>query len=59
MSALLQFATFLNSLKIMPKVGKKHYAYTKEGVAAAKKAARKKGVPVKNTGPKMSLSSGY
>jgi hypothetical protein len=27
----------------MPKVGKKHYPYTKKGVAAAKKAAKKTG----------------
>ena len=27
----------------MPKVGKKHYPYTKKGVAAAKKAAKKSG----------------
>ena len=26
----------------MPKVGKKHYPYTKKGRAAAKKAAKKK-----------------
>ena len=26
----------------MPKVGKKHYPYTKKGKAAAKKAAKKK-----------------
>tara|TARA_R100000935_G_scaffold55864_1_gene86382 strand:- start:177 stop:287 length:111 start_codon:yes stop_codon:yes gene_type:complete len=33
----------------MPKVGKKTYAYTKKGKAAAKKAAKKKGVKVKKT----------
>ena len=27
----------------MPKVGKKHYPYTKKGVAMAKKAAKKTG----------------
>ena len=27
----------------MPKGGKKHYPYTKKGVAAAKKAAKKSG----------------
>ena len=31
----------------MPKVGKKHYSYTPKGKAAAKKAAKKKGVKVK------------
>ncbi len=31
----------------MPKVGSKHYAYTPKGMAAAKKAAAKKGVKVK------------
>jgi len=33
----------------MPKVGKKHYAYTKTGKAAAKKAAKKMGKKVTNT----------
>ena len=36
----------------MPKVGKKHYAYTPAGMAAAKRAAKKKGVTVKYTKPK-------
>ena len=27
----------------MPKVGKKHYPYTKKGKAAAKRAAKRKG----------------
>ena len=31
----------------MPKVGKKHYPYTKKGKAAAKSAAKKKGKKVK------------
>ncbi len=31
----------------MPKVGNKHYAYTPTGIAAAKKAAKKKGTPLK------------
>ena len=30
----------------MPKVGKKHYPYTKKGKAAAKSAAKKKGKKV-------------
>jgi hypothetical protein len=30
----------------MPKVGKKHYPYTKEGQAATKKAAKKSGKKV-------------
>ena len=30
----------------MPKVGSKHYAYTPKGMAAAKAAAKKKGVKV-------------
>jgi hypothetical protein len=30
----------------MPKVGKKHYAYTAKGKAAAKKAAKRKGAKV-------------
>jgi len=30
----------------MPKVNGKHYAYTKEGMAKAKAAAKKKGVKV-------------
>ena len=32
----------------MPKVGKKTYAYTPKGKAAAKKAAKKKGLKVKS-----------
>ena len=31
----------------MPQVGKKHYSYTKEGMAKAKAAAKKRGVKVK------------
>lgn len=31
----------------MPKVGKMHFPYTKKGKAAAKKAAMKKGMPMK------------
>ena len=35
----------------MPKVGKKEFPYTKKGVAAAKKAAKKQGVKmVKKSG---------
>ena len=30
----------------MPKVGNKHYSYTKKGMAKAKAAAKKKGVKV-------------
>ena len=30
----------------MPKVGSKHYSYTKKGMAKAKAAAKKKGVKV-------------
>ena len=30
----------------MPKVGKKHYAYTAKGMAKAKAAAKKKGMKV-------------
>ena len=32
----------------MPKVGKKHYAYTAKGKAAAKKAAKRTGMKVKS-----------
>ena len=32
----------------MPKVGGKHYSYTKKGKAAAKKAAKKSGKKVKH-----------
>jgi hypothetical protein len=32
----------------MPQVGKKHYKYTKEGMAKAKKEAKKTGMPVQN-----------
>ena len=31
----------------MPQVGKTHYKYTKEGMAKAKAAAKKRGVKVK------------
>ena len=31
----------------MPTVGKKKYSYTKKGMTAAKKAAKKKGMKVK------------
>ena len=34
---------------MMPKVGSKHYAYTKAGEAAAKKEAAKTGMPMKMT----------
>ena len=30
----------------MPRVGKKHYSYTKKGMAKAKAAAKRKGVNV-------------
>jgi hypothetical protein len=33
----------------MPRVGKKTYAYTKKGKAAAKKAAKKKGLKVRKS----------
>jgi len=33
----------------MPKVGKKQYPYTKAGKKAAKRAAKRKGVPVNYT----------
>ncbi len=33
----------------MPKVGSKHYSYTKKGRAAAKAAARRTGKKVTNT----------
>ena len=33
----------------MPKVGKKTYAYTPKGRAAAKKAAKKKGLKVRKS----------
>ena len=32
----------------MPKVGKKHYPYTKKGKAAARKAAKKTGKKLKS-----------
>jgi len=32
--------------KTMPKVGKKHYSYTKKGIAMAKAAAKKAGKKV-------------
>jgi len=31
----------------MPKVGSKHYSYTKKGVAAARKEAKRTGKPLK------------
>ena len=31
----------------MPQVGSKHYSYTKKGMAQAKKAAKKMGMPVR------------
>mgnify|MGYP003121999963 FL=1 len=31
----------------MPQVGKKHYSYSKKGMAQAKKAAKKMGMPVR------------
>ena len=31
----------------MPKVGKKHYSYSKSGRAAAKRASKRTGMPVK------------
>jgi len=33
----------------MPKVGKRHYAYTAKGKAAAKKAAKRTGKKMTNT----------
>ena len=36
----------------MPKVGGKKYAYTPEGVAAAKRASQKAGAPMKKEEPK-------
>lgn len=33
----------------MPKVGNKHFAYTKAGYTAAKKEAKKSGKPMKMT----------
>lgn len=33
----------------MPKVGKRHYAYTPKGKAAAKKAAKRTGKKMTNT----------
>jgi hypothetical protein len=33
----------------MPKVGSKHYSYSKRGVAAAKKEAKRTGKPLKKT----------
>jgi len=40
----------------MPKVGKKHYAYTAKGKAAAKKAAKK---ATKRKGTKVMRKKGY
>ena len=37
----------------MPKVGKKEFPYTPKGMAAAKAAAKKKGVKVKTVSKKM------
>jgi len=31
----------------MPQVGNKHYSYTKKGMAQAKKAAKKMGMPMR------------
>ena len=31
----------------MPQVGSKHYSYTKKGMAQAKKAAKKMGMPMR------------
>lgn len=31
----------------MPQVGKSHYSYSKKGMAQAKKAAKKMGMPVR------------
>tara|TARA_Y100000592_G_scaffold41034_1_gene64982 strand:- start:243 stop:464 length:222 start_codon:yes stop_codon:yes gene_type:complete len=47
----------------MPKVGNKHFAYTKEGEKAAKEKSAKTGQPVKNmkkymAGGMLNLSSG-
>jgi hypothetical protein len=42
-----QTNNFLNHKeKTMPKVGKKHYSYTKKGIAMAKAAAKKAGKKV-------------
>jgi hypothetical protein len=46
----------------MPKVGKKHYPYTKKGVAMAKKAAKKSGKKMtrkKVTKKKVTKKKGY
>jgi len=32
----------------MPKVGKKHYSYSAKGKAAAKRASKRTGKPIKN-----------
>lgn len=32
----------------MPKVGKKHYSYSPKGRAAAKRASKKSGKPIRN-----------
>ena len=32
----------------MPKVGKKHYSYSAKGHAAAKRASKRTGKPIKN-----------
>jgi hypothetical protein len=33
----------------MPKVGSKHYSYSKRGVAAAKKESKRTGTPIKKS----------
>jgi hypothetical protein len=35
----------------MPRVGQKHFAYTKKGMMAAKAEAKRTGKPVKDTRP--------
>ena len=42
----------------MPKVGKRHFAYTKKGVSAAKSLAKKKGLPLKVGKKKGKMSEG-
>ena len=34
--------------QVMPRVGKTHYAYTTKGRAAAKKAAKRLGMPIRD-----------
>lgn len=43
----------------MPKVGKKHFAYTEKGVAAAKKHAKKTGKTVTHGRPKSATKRDY